>query len=347
MPKKKSAQSGSGRPTILQLAKLTGFSQGAVSRAINGQGGISEATRERILKAAREIGYAPNPSARNFKRGYTKRIGMILPDLANTNYSELYENLDQVASEAGYSSLLALAHRSPERERNLLLQLSAGEVDGLIVNPVENLENLDVYQKLKNWRFPLLFLYRGYEGQFDSIGVDYSSSLRKALQYLRDVGHTSVAYLGPNRPDLPPVGKLVEVIRIGEELGMKYDEELSVLGVDTAKGAGEEAFRKWKSLGRRPTAVVAYNDQTGISLLSEAKRLGVDVPGDLSILGSDDIHAAEPLELSTLRVDRGLMARSTFEMLDNRIKDFDSPIHLQSLRSEFLLRGSMGPLRRR
>ncbi|MBC2600412.1 LacI family DNA-binding transcriptional regulator [Puniceicoccus vermicola] len=343
MPKKKSAQSGSGRPTILQLAKLTGFSQGAVSRAINGQGGISDATRERILKAAREIGYAPNPSARNFKRGYTKRIGMILPDLANTNYSELYENLDQVASEAGYSSMLALAHRSPERERNLLLQLSAGEVDGLVVNPVENLENVDVYQKLKAWRFPLLFIYRGYEDQFDSLGVDYTFSLRKAMQYLRDVGHTSVAYLGPNRPDLPPVGKLVEVIRILDELGMKFDEELSVLGVDSAAEAGQEAFRKWKVLKRRPTAVVTYNDQTAISLFSEAKRLGLSVPGELSILGSDDIDAAEPLELSTLRVDRSLMARSVFEMLDNRIKNFDSPIRLQSLRSEFLLRSSMGP----
>ncbi|WP_309383243.1 LacI family DNA-binding transcriptional regulator [Cerasicoccus frondis] len=342
MPKKQSPLSSTGRPTILQLAKLTGFSQGAVSRAINGQGGISDPTRERILKAAREIGYVANPSARNFKRGYTKRIGMLLPDLANANYSELYENLDLVASDDDYSSLLALTHHCGERERNLLLKLSAGEVDGLIVNPVQQFENLDTYRKIKSWKFPLVFLYRGYEDEFDSLGVDYATSLRKAVGYLRDVGHRRVAYAGPNSSAKEPVGKLLSLMEILDELGMEYDRELSVLEVQ-ADLAGPEAFEKWVSRGKRPTAVVAFNDQTAISIHTEARRLGLTIPRDLSILGSDDISSAEPLEISTLRVDRAAMAKAAFKLLENRIKHFESPIRQQSLSSEFILRSSMGP----
>lgn len=344
MPKKKTAGGSSHRPTILQLAKLTGFSQGAVSRAINGQEGISDTTRERILKSAREIGYHPNPSARNFKRGYTKRIGMILPNLSNANYSELYEHLDVVSADAGYSSILALAHQSADRERHLLLQLSAGEADGLVVNPVQNLENIDVYRKLKSWRYPMLFIYRGYEDEFDSLGVNYAVGLRTAIEYLRDVGHRQVAYLGPFGKASTPVGKHAQLISVLEELGMGYDSELTVYDA-AAESAGETAFRQWQTQGKRPSAVVAYNDQTAISLMTEAKRLGVQVPGEISILGSDDIDAAEPLELSTLRVDRELMARTIFEMLRSRMQDFEAPARLKSLRAEFVLRSSMGPLR--
>lgn len=342
MPKKKTAKSKSGRPTILQVAKLTGFSQGAISRAFNGQGGISDATREKIMKAAKEIGYHPNPSARNFKRGYTKRLGMILPNLANANYSELYEQLDLVTAEEGYSSILALTHHSPERERNLMLQLSAGEADALVVNPVSNLENLDVYRKLKSWRYPVLFIYKNYGEEFDSLGVNYYASLQKALGYLRDVGHKRVAYVGLTPMGTEPVGKHAEVIRILGELGMGYDLEGSVLGV-AADVAGEQAFRQWRESRTQPTAVVAYNDQTAISLMTEAKRMGVSVPRDLSILGSDDIQAAEPSELSTVRVDRAQMAQKIFEILEDRIRDFDAPVRVQSIRSEFILRNSMGP----
>ncbi len=344
MPKKKSAVSKTGRPTILQLVEITGFSQGAISRALNGQGGISDATRMKILKSAREIGYYPNPSARNFKRGYTKRIGMLLPNLANANYSELYENLDLVTADRDYSSILALTHQSSERERNLMYQLSAGEADGLVINPVSNLDNLEDYKRLRSWRYPLLFIYRSYEG-FDTLFVDYNASMLKALQYLRDVGHKKVAYVGFTPPSRTPTGKQAVLLELLKDLGMEYDQRLSVPGID-AEEAGVESFRQWREKGKMPTAVVAYNDQTAISIYREARHLGIDVPGDISLLGSDDIAASEPHDLSTVRVERSLMARTIFEMLENRMKHFDSPIRVQSIRSEFILRNSMGPASR-
>lgn len=345
MAKPKSKSDGSRRPTILNVAEVTGFSQGAVSRAINGQGGIGDATRETILKAAREIGYFPNPSARNFKRGYTKRIGIIFPNLANTNYSELYENLDIVTAGEGYSSILALTHFSAERERNLMYEMSAGGADALVVNPVSGFENFDVYRRLKSWRYPLLFLYRGNEGEFDSLGVDYAPSLRIAMEYLRDVGHRKVAFVGHVPPGrTTPTGKRAVLIEVLREMGMEYDEKHSVHGL-AADVSGEEAFQKWAEIGSKPTMVVAFNDETAISLMVEAQRLGVSVPGEISFLGSDDISAAGPLGLSTLRVDRRSMAKTIFEMLGKRIKDYDSPAHSKVLRSEFVLRGTTGPAR--
>lgn len=339
---KKVASERVTRPSILQIAKLTGLSQGAISRAFNGQGGISDATRERILKAAREIGYHPNPSARNFKRGYTKRIGMILPNLSNPNYSELYENLDLVSVEAGYSSILALTHHSAETERDLLTKMSAGESDALIISPIAGEENFDVYKRLKSWRYPVLFIYKRTGNEYDTVGVDYSNSLTKALSYLRDVGHKEVTYVGLSPLASKAIGKHGETIRISKEIGIAYNEELSVPGAP-AETAGVQAFAQWRAMGRRPTAVVTYSDQTAIALMNEAKRVGVRIPEDISVLGSDDVASAEFVELSTIRVDRTAMARVIFETVLNRIKDFDSPVRSQIVRSEFLLRGTMGP----
>ncbi|WOO41468.1 LacI family DNA-binding transcriptional regulator [Rubellicoccus peritrichatus] len=331
------------RPTVGDLVKLTGFSQGAISRAFNGRGGISEATREKILKAAGEIGYHPNPSARNFKRGYTGRIGIILPNLRNTNYSELYEQLDLVMADSGVASSLALTHASVEREANTILHWSAGETDALIVNPVPDKKNIDLYRKLKSWRYPLLFIYDNYANEFDSLGVDYRLSLRQAMMYLRDVGHKKVAYVGTAATAPKSVGKLAMLYKVLEELGIEFDEELSVLHVP-GKEAGPRAFSKWRVMGRRPSAVVAFNDQTAASIYSEATSLGLKVPEDLSLLGSDDVDQAEAIGLSTIRIDRTEMAKTIYDMLQNRMKDFDSPIRIQQMRSELILRRSMGPV---
>jgi DNA-binding LacI/PurR family transcriptional regulator len=330
------------RPTVRDLVKLTGYSQGAISRAFNGQAGIGDSTREKILRIAREIGYHPNPAARNFKRGYTARIGIVLPNLGNTNYSELYEHLDLINSDGGYSSILALTHDSKEQEANTLLHWSAGETDGLIVNPVANGPNIDLYRKLKSWRFPMVFLYRLFENEFDGVFIDYKASLRQALIYLRDVGHSKVAYVGMSNLK-NPVGKLGLLIEVLKELGMEFDAEGSVYDIAGSE-AGSRAFSQWKVQGRRPTAVVAYSDQTAISLYTDAIGFGLEIPRDLSIFGSDDVAGAKAVGLSTIRVDRSMMAQMIVDILRARMLDFDAPTRIQALPCELVLRRSMGPV---
>ncbi|WP_269537820.1 LacI family DNA-binding transcriptional regulator [Cerasicoccus fimbriatus] len=339
-PKKEDA-----RPKVQDLVALTGYSQGAISRAFNGGEGISDSTREKILKAAREIGYHPNPSARNFKRGYSGRIGIILPNLSNSNYSELYEHLDLINTEAGLSTILALTHNSQEVEADTMLHWSAGETDAFVVNPVPDMVNLPLYLKLKSWRFPILFLYESCGEQFDSLTIDYRMSMRQAMSYLRDVGHKKVSYVGTGMKDRP-VGKHAMFIEWAREFGLVYDEELSVIGVD-GDVAGQRAFSHWRLKGQRPTAIVAFNDHTAMSIISEAEGEGIRIPEEMSILGSDDIASAKAVGLSTIRVDRLNMAKTIDEILRNRMKDFDSPIQLQRMTSELVVRRTMGPPKKR
>lgn len=331
------------RPTVKDLAKATGYSQGAISRAFNGRSGISEATREKILRTAREIGYHPNPSARNFKRGYTGRVGIILPNLRNTNYSELYEHLDDVLAEAGLASALSLSQAVGEREARTILHWSAGETDALVLNPMPNSQNLELYRKLKSWRYPLVMIYSGVGVEFDSLCVDYLQSLRQVVGYLRDVGHKKVAYVGISSWP-KPYGKLAVLLDVLRECGMGYDEELSLHHAQGPE-AGSLAFSKWLVLNKRPTAVVAYNDQTAASIYSEARRVGVRIPEDMSLLGSDDVDQAKTFGLSTIRVDRVEMARTLYAMLKNRMEDFDSPIRIQRLPAELVMRYTLGPSR--
>ncbi|WP_309384155.1 LacI family DNA-binding transcriptional regulator [Cerasicoccus frondis] len=329
------------RPKVQDLVSITGYSQGAISRAFNGGEGISESTREKILKAAREIGYHPNPSARNFKRGYSGRVGIILPNLSNSNYSELYEHLDLINADAGMSTTLALTHNSVEVEANTMLHWSAGETDALVVNPVAEKKNMPLYLKLKSWRYPLLFLYDSFGDEFDSLTIDYRMSMRQAMTYLRDVGHKKVVYVGIGMKDRP-VGKHAIFIEWARELGLTYDEELSVFGVE-GDVAGQRAFSHWRLKGKRPTAIVAFNDHTAMSIISEAEGEGVRIPDEMSILGSDDIASAKAVGLSTIRIDRMNMAKTIDEILRNRMKDFDSPIQIQRMTSELVVRRTMAP----
>ncbi|MEX2607786.1 MAG: LacI family DNA-binding transcriptional regulator, partial [Kiritimatiellia bacterium] len=321
------------RPTVRDVVKLSGYSQGAVSRAFNGQGGISDSTRDKILRIAREIGYCPNPAARNFKRGYSARIGIILPNLGNSNYAEFYEQVDLVNTAGGYSTTLALTHGAAVTEANTMLHWSAGEADGLIVNPVGGAANLDLYRRLKSWRYPLTFLYHPFGYEFDAVYVNYHEPLKKALMHLRDVGHQKIAYVGLSNLRGNLFGKLEVLLKLLAELNMRFDEELSVFDV-AGSAAGPRAFTQWGAQGRRPGAVIAYNDQTAISLYSDALKSGLTIPGDLSLFGSDDIAAASAIALSTIRVDRAAMARITTEILQNRIRDFDSPIQVHQMPSE-------------
>ncbi|GHC02755.1 LacI family DNA-binding transcriptional regulator [Cerasicoccus arenae] len=338
----KNGKNRAQRPTFRDLVKLTGYSQGAISRAFNGQPGIGEATREKILKAAREIGYYPNPAARNFKRGYTSRIGIVLPNLGNTNYSELYEQLDLVNAKGGYSSILAITHDSETVEADTLLHWSAGETDGLIINPIVSGKNVDLYRKLKSWGFPIVLLYRLFGSEFDGVYIDYKACLRQALIYLQDVGHRKVAYVGFSNLR-KPVGKLWLLLELLKELEMEFDETGSVFDI-AGDEAGIRAFSQWNLQGRRPTAVVTYSDQTAISLYSDAVSMGLEIPRDISIFGSDDVAGAKAVGLSTIRVDRSLMARVIVDILHARMRDFDAPTRIQTLPCELVLRRSMGPV---
>lgn len=333
------------RPTLADLVKKTGFSQGAISRAFNGNGGISDATCKKILKAAREIGYYPNPSARNFKRGYSGRVGIILPNLQNANYSELYEHLDTVMSQQGTSASLALTHNCQEREADTILHWSAGETDALVINPIPGGVNLDLYRKLKSWGYPLLFIYLGFNDEFDSLGIDYGQCIKQAMIYLKNLGHKKVAYVGTAPMVNGPAGKYGGVLESLAEVDMEFDEELSVLNVPGLK-AGNVCFEHWRSKGKRPTAVIAFNDETAASIYCEARYLGLEVPRDLSLLGSDDVREAELIGLSTIRTDRREMASKIFSMLQNRMGNFDLPVQSQSVRSELIIRQTLGPARK-
>lgn len=333
----------SNRPTLKDLIQKTGFSHGAISRAFNGQKGISEATREKILRVAREMGYHPNPSARNFKRGYSGRVGIILPNLRNTNYAALYERMDEEITKGGSSSILALTHDDTDREADIILHWSAGETDALIINPVQAGANVELYRKVRSWGYPLLFIYGAPGTEFDRIFVDYRHCMRKALSYLKEVGHRKVAYVGMIPPGKRPAGKYGILLESLPGVGLDYDEEASLLHVNGDQ-AGPMALEHWRKLGRFPTAVVAFNDQTAGSIYYEARFNGVDVPRDFSLLGSDDIAEARLFGLTTFRTDRVQLATEAFRMVQARMQDPETPVQDFALRSEFVVRDTLGPV---
>ena len=118
------------RPTIFDLVDYTGVSRGTISRAFNNQPGINARTREKVLKAAKEIGYIPHNGARMMKLGRTSRWGFLVPHLHNPYYAELVEELNIETQENGITLLVGISNNNKQRESEMILQWTAGETDG-------------------------------------------------------------------------------------------------------------------------------------------------------------------------------------------------------------------------
>ncbi|ROT32516.1 LacI family DNA-binding transcriptional regulator [Micromonospora sp. HM5-17] len=277
------------RPTIADVARRAGVSKGAVSYALNGQPGVSEATRQRILAIAREIGFNPNSAARALSGATANAVGLALCRPARILgiepfYMELISGVETELSARSYALTLQVVE-SPEAEIAVYRRWwGERRVDGVFVCDLRiDDRRVPVLEEL---RLPAVVIGGpGHGGGLAHVWSDDAAALTEAVEYLVALGHRRIARVG-GLPGLLHTEIRTEAFRtVCGRLGL--DRSVTV-SADYSGEEGARATRRLLSSADRPTAIVYDNDVMAIAGLAVAQEMGLGVPSDVSIVAWDD-----------------------------------------------------------
>jgi len=325
--------SAPARPvTSVDVARATGLSQATVSRALNG-GIVSEATRERVLESARELGYRPNDVARGLVTRRTGTVGVIVSDILNPFYPEFLEALTAALGAHGVRMLL---QNGADGEDAALETLQRQRVDGVIVTGAT--ERSTGVRELAASGFPIVLAHRTLALPVDTVESDNAAGAALVAEHLYARGAQRVGVLAGDPTASTARQRTAGFAHRAQRLGLEVE---TVEAGFEATGAAAAARRMLSALDR-PDAVVAHNDTIAIAALNVARELGLAVPEDVAIVGFDDIAAAgwPIVGLTTVRQPTALMAARAVELLVERIADPALPARHEVLPVELVERAS-------
>ncbi|HEU0013916.1 MAG TPA: LacI family DNA-binding transcriptional regulator [Longimicrobium sp.] len=337
------ASSPNARPiTTHDVARRAGVSQATVSLVLGGnpRARVSAATRERVARAAAELGYRPNLMARGLVRRRSFALGVVVPDLSNPFFLELVTGVQRVAAEAGYAVLPGdVRETTPARH---LEALRARQVDGVILDgfgasalPEGALADLKVV------------LVDEPSERWPGVASDAPAAGRLAAEHLMALGHTRLAFMGPATDAHGFRMRERGFFQALRDAGLPLPSA-RLRRVAPSVGGGMEAMRALLALrgGERPTAVFCGNDLLAAGALKACLAAGVAVPGEMSIVGCDDVELARVLtpELTTVRVPaRELGARAARLLLRQLDDEASLPRAGRPLPVKLVARGTTGP----
>jgi DNA-binding LacI/PurR family transcriptional regulator len=326
------------RTTIYDVAHAAGVATSTVSRAFSTPGRVGHATRERILKAADELGYRPNPHARALLSGRTHTIAMVVSDITNPHYFELIRGAEMRAKASEYTLVLVNAEESPRIEYEQIQRL-ARSVDGFLLAasrlPDENLVELAT-------AYPTVLLNREQAG-ISSVVLDHREGCRQMVEHLASLGHRSLVYLAGPRNSWMAANRWA-ALRDGAA-GVGIDAHRLGPFTPTVVHGGAAADAALRS---DATAIVAHNDLLAIGVMRRLTQRGIAVPEDVSVLGFDNIFAADLCTpgLTTLGGAHADVGRAAVEMLLEATRPGGARETTTSqalLPAELVLRTSTGP----
>jgi DNA-binding LacI/PurR family transcriptional regulator len=298
------------------VAREAQVSRALVSLVMREMPNVSEERRRRVLEAAARLGYRPNRMARSLASRRTRTVGLVLDDLRNPFFAEIAGGVEELASELGYQLLLGAGGRLARRERAALSALLEYRVDGLIlVSP--RLRPADVAAVAAE--APLVMVGRQLRGvDADFVLIDERRGAELVLDHLIGLGHERIAHVDGGSGAGGPQRRAA-YIRLMQE--HRLGRHVQVIPGDFTEEAGVAAAATLLRDGPLPTAIWAANDVVAAGLLGGLDRVGVDVPGQVSIVGYDNISIAHLAHVSLTTVDqpRTKMGRLALELLLDRI----------------------------
>lgn len=289
---------------IEDVARAAGVSTATVSRALRGLPNVSEATRERVHRAAEDLGYVPSRSAASLATGRTRMIGLIAPWVSRWYYANVIEGAERALREEDFDALLytfGAVHRP--RRPHLNPDGLRRRVDGVLVagTPLEE----DEADALRALGCPLVFVGPGVRGEV-TVGIDDVGTGRRAVAHLADLGHRVIAHLSGDPDDVLERSPAVR-------RAQGWRAEVAVRGLDTSAdlemhgqfdiAGGRASMHRLLNIRPDVTAVFAASDEMAMGALLAARDRGLRVPEDLSVVGVDGHSLAEHVGLTTFEQD--------------------------------------------
>jgi DNA-binding LacI/PurR family transcriptional regulator len=314
---------------IGDVARLAGVSKATASRALSGRGYVAEETRQRVEAAAAKIGYIASPDAASLVTGRTKNVGVIIPFVNRWFFGEVLEGIERALLSAGYDlTLYNLSERGPGRARVFDFFLARKRVDAVIAVSVD----LDEHEvaSLEQREKPLGAL-GGTGGADARLSVDDRAVGQLATEHLLHLGHTRIAHLAgrgaSERPASVQGQRRQGFLDALSAAGIPTGERTHIVEADVSLPGGfTGALQLLGHPGRRPTALFAASDEMAIGAIRAAEKLGIDVPGDLSVIGVDGHEYAEMFELTTIEQYPGEQGRLAVDVVLRLLGDDADPL---------------------
>ncbi len=278
--------------TLKELAARARVHPSTISRVVNRDPGlrIAPVTRARIEALLRETEYRPNGVARGLKLRKTLVFAVVIPDITNPFFGALFRGIEDGAAPRGYQVLLCNTDGSPERQRAHLHSLLARRVDGVILASAI-LKDPDV-RWLRHQRVPYVLVNRfSDEGLDPFVGSDDVTGARLATEHLIGLGHVRIGHLAGQSTVSTGVLRRRGFQAAMTDAGLQVRPELQVESGFVEEG-GMRAMERLLALRKPPTAVFAVTDMVAVGAYGVARRLGMNVPEDLAIVGYNDIPLA-------------------------------------------------------
>ncbi|WP_271852265.1 catabolite control protein A [Planococcus maritimus] len=267
--------------TIYDVAREANVSMATVSRVVNGNQNVKPATRKKVLKVIEELGYRPNAVARGLASKKTTTVGVILPDISNSSYSELARGIEDIATMYRYNIILSNSDQNSNKELQLLETMLGKQVDGIVF--MSDVISDELRKEMERSPTPIVLA-----GSLDdtatiaSVNIDYYAAAYEAVQKFIDSGHKKIAYIsGPLSSEINREHKLKAYQDALKEAGLGYDERL-VVECNNTYEEGLAAVRTLETV--EPTAYFVSNDEMSIGVIHAVEALGKKIPEDVEVI---------------------------------------------------------------
>jgi LacI family transcriptional regulator len=338
--KKRAPRRKSNSISVLDVAHAAGVSTATVSRVLNGSGTVGADLQERVRQIAAQLGYVPHAAARALASQRSKTIGAVIPSLENQNFALGVFALQKRIGQAGYTLLLACSYYDPDDELKQVRALIADGIAGLML--VGRSHSQALYDLLEKEQIPLV---NGWtvDPVHPYVGFDNVSVGRRIADYLLDLGHEHFAMITQMTQYSDRASDRISGVRAAlQARGLELRHE-HVIEMPHRIIQGQIAMKALMQGPQRPTAVICGTDWLAIGALAEAREAGIDVPGELSIAGINDIEFSSFTSppLTTMRLAAEEIGARSAEYLLARIEG--RPVGSQNIvPTDLIVRGTTG-----
>lgn len=310
-------------PTLDDVANAAGVSTATVSRCLNEKQKVSPKTLSKVMEAVESLGYTPNFNARAMAAKQSHTIGAIIPTMENAIFARGLQAFQETLLEQGYNLLVSSSAYQPKLEAQQIRELVARGADGLLLIGYERDEA--VYDYLARRGIPTVLAWASMpDKSHASVGFDNRASMRLLADRVIEMGHRRIAVIsGITKGNDRAAGRLDGIQGSWQAHGFDL-ADLPVIETPYETENGAAAFAELMQAREKPTVVMCGNDVLACGAISKARDLGLDVPGDVSVTGFDDIELAKHVfpALTTVHVPHRQMghiaAQSLVDLIEKR-----------------------------
>ncbi|MGC6389516.1 DNA-binding transcriptional regulator CytR [Ewingella sp. S1.OA.A_B6] len=326
--------------TMKDVAEMAGVSTATVSRALMNPEKVSATTRQKVELAVVEVGYSPHALSRNLKRNESRTILVIVPDICDPYFADVIQGIERTAAENGYLVLIGDCAQQNQQEKTFINLIITKQIDGMLLLGSDLPFDAS---KEEQRNLPPMVMANEFapELELPTVHIDNLTAAYEAVHYLIGLGHQRIGCIAG--PDNMPLCQYRSqgYIQALRRNGLMVESSYTAKG-DFSYESGALALAELMSQPVPPTAIFCHNDVMAIGAMYQAKKMGLHIPQDLSVVGFDDIKLSQYFDppLTTVAQPRFQLGRQAMLLLLEQL--YGNTVHSGSrlLESELIVRGS-------